>query len=1150
MEFTKEQQRAIEITDKNILVSAAAGSGKTAVLVERIIRIILDGKADIDNMLIVTFTNAAAAEIRAKIVKAIKKEITADKEKKEALGRQLDNMYKANISTFHSFAIKIIKEFFYTIDIEPDFTVCDEAQGSIMENEIINEIFEEAFDRDDLIPGGSFIEFLTIYSSDRNEELLMKELLENYNALRSIPDYFNWAENKLRLMDDLNGNELLKAQLKAEVSGMLKDAQIMLNKALEVKGVEALESIRALLVSDADILKVLYETMESDFDNGFYKAIGSISFGRINVKKEEKVLWEEIKDEVVAYRDEFKSIVNRIKKEYFYETIEEQLKELAKCKKYTAYYIEILKEFERRFEEKKRNQGLMDFSDIEHKALKILANDEISDIIRGRLKFIFIDEYQDTNYIQESLIGRISKENNLFKVGDVKQSIYGFRQAEPGIFIATRDEYEKDDKKLSTVIDLNKNFRSKGKIIDFINHVFEELMDNYDSNAKLYKGVPYFGDYDAYPELHIIDAEDAQQDEYLKYLGKIELEAMATANVIKEKIGKDFHDSVKDEIRPMEPRDIVILLRSTKNQAEKYYKELIRVGVNAFVSDDDGYFNTIEVNAVFELLCVLDNMKKDIPLISVLHSKMFDFTTEELGIIRAEHYKGPYWEAFNSYIDMGTDSKLKNKCREAKEILLNWRAMANLMSIDKMLWKILIDSNYYLYVGTMPRGKQRQANLRALIDKAIDYQNSYFGTIHDFVNYLNVLKTKKVRTGQAKIFGEEDNLVRIMTVHKSKGLEFPCVILAGLGKKLNYSNLKSVATINSKIGIGLPYIDKERAYRRKTLLQRLISGQIKKEEYEEELRVLYVAMTRAREQLLIMALSSDMTKENEVDTGRSTYMKILGKLIFTDKIKIVYENSCYLGNDINESKKDKIKKMLDDINNTRSSEYKGEIASRLEYTYPHREANYIKSKYSVSELNKDEEDKLLEEYNNFQIKSPDFINQSKNINGADVGNVYHKIMEMADFEKVSTYGTEYLMQVGNEIIQKNLAQQEALDKVDYNSINDFFNSEIGIKCIDAFKAGKLYREKPFTLSMNHKGEDILVQGIIDCYFTEGEDIVLLDYKSNKINEDHMDEEINRIKALYLKQIKIYKEALEKGLNKKVKGSYLYLFTAGRFIDMD
>ena len=1144
MKFTNEQLEAIEVTEKNILVSAAAGSGKTAVLVERIINIILDGKSDIDNMLIVTFTNAAASEIKAKIIKAIKAEMLNNPSKKKELSRQLDNVYKAYISTFHSFAIKIIKEFYNTIDLEPDFKVCDEVQSAIMQNEVINEIFNEGFINDQIIKNSSFVEFLKVYSSDRNEEQIMQEIVENYNQLRSIPNYFKWAESKCNNTSD---SEIIN-KLKITVYERLLEAKSYIDKALYVYDLDKVPSAKMILESDKILIKQIIDMSNDIESEQFFNEINSYSFDRLVIKKEEKSIWKDIEEEVKAYREAAKETLNKLKKSYFYDSLEEQLEELKKCHKYANYYLELLKLFEERYSVLKSNQGLMDFSDIEHKALEILKNQEIAETIKARLNYIFIDEYQDTNYIQEELISKVSRDNNLFKVGDVKQSIYGFRQAEPKIFMDTRKNYQKADNSKSIIVDLNKNFRSKGKIIDFINHVFQSLMEDYDDDAKLYEGVPYKGVYNQKPELHIISMEDNGTSEAINYLDKVEVEAKATAKVISEKLGKDFHDSKEDIVRPLEPRDVVILLRSTKNQAEKYYKELLALGINSYVSDDDGYFNTIEINAVFELLNVLDNMKQDVSLISVLHSEMFCFNAEELGLIRANKMKGAYWEAFLEYIENGDDEALKTKCAYAKDKLISWKLMASIMSIDKFLWNLLIESNYYLYVGTLPRGKQRQANLRALVDKALDFQVNNLGTIHDFVSYLNVLKTKKVRTGQAKIFGEEDNLVRIMTVHKSKGLEFPCVILAGLGKKLVYSNLKTVATINSKVGIGLPYIDKEKGYKRKTILQKLISTQINKEEYEEQLRVLYVAMTRAREQLIMMALESDLPQK-DVDISKSSYLKILGSLLNSNKIDVIYENGINDDKSLNLKKADRINALIEKYKLLYDEKIYEDIKSRLEFEYEFKQSEDIKSKYSVSELNEQMKNSITDKIDKIKLEGPKFNEGKHESKAAEVGNIYHKIMELIDFRKMTESKEEYVGSLCNELIDKKIIDEETFKKVDIKSICNFFDSELGKECINAAIENRLYKEKPFTMKMMNKGEEVLVQGIIDCYFVKDEEIVLLDYKSNSIRSDIVEEEEKRIKDIYKKQMDIYKDALEKGLNKKVKSSYLYLFSIDKLVEM-
>ncbi|NLY82333.1 MAG: helicase-exonuclease AddAB subunit AddA [Clostridiales bacterium] len=1159
MKFTVEQQRAIDTIDKNVLVSAAAGSGKTAVLVERIIKILLKGQSSIDNMLIVTFTNAAASEIKAKVIKAIKKEMQENPSKRSQLSRELDAMYRSYISTFHSFAMRIIKEFFYTIDMEPNFKICDEAQSAIMENDVINELFEEGFNNDGFISGGSFIEFLETYSSDRNENWLMDELVSNYHILRSIPDYFDWADSKIADMcitkENVRSCKLVNI-VKINIKTRLGEAVKLLDQSVSVIGIDEFSVIKEKIIADKTMIQGIIEETDNILSINLINSFDEYKFQTLSAPKDKKNEWEDIKPEIYIYREKSKAIVKDVKEKYFCDTIENQLLEISQTAKYAGYYIDLLKKFEVKFQKKKQEANLMDFSDIEHVALKILKNQEVADTFKERLDFIFIDEYQDTNYIQESLIAKISRDNNLFKVGDVKQSIYKFRQAEPQIFINTRAEYSKKENIKSTIVDLNNNFRSKGKIIDYINTVFEKLMNDYDDAAKLYEGIKYDGEYNDLPEVHIVNMDKEQEgigdDEHV-FIDKIEVEARATADFIRNQIGKDFHDSKNDVVRPLEPKDIVILMRSTKRYAEVFYKELLREDIQAYISDDDGYFNTIEINLIIELLSFLDNMKQDTPMISVLYSEMFSFTTEELGKIRAFTVKESpyiaYHQAFNIYSSEGDDERLRQKCNMAMEKLHSWKNMSGLMTLDKFIWRVIIESNYYLYIGAMPRGKQRQANLRALVDKAIDYQNFYSGSLHDFVNYLNVLKTKQVRTGQAKIFGEDDNLVRIMTIHKSKGLEFPCVILAGLGKKLMQTNLKSVATIHSGLGIGITRVDRDKNFKRKTILQKLIADALAEEGYQEELRILYVAMTRAREKLILMGLSTDI-KEDKGDLDRSKFITILGQLLHSSNNKYLIESG-YLGGKVKDvSSKDKIEILLSRLKNSETSEGYDDVLDRLSYDYPYDSAVTTKSKYSVSELTSGEHE--LEETSmmkDVEMKVPEFAKLDIKVKGAEIGNAYHKIMELIDFYKVDTEGISYVEKLASDLTNGGVINGAVLKNVNLQKIMNFINSDIGQRCVKAFNSGLLFREQPFTMIEKIGSEDVLVQGIADCYFYEGDDVILLDYKSNTVKESIIQEELDKIKERYTKQIDIYQKALESGLNKKISETYLYLFSAERLIEM-
>lgn len=1174
--FTDEQREAIETLDRSILVSAAAGSGKTAVLIERIINIIISGRANVDEMLVVTFTNAAAAEMKVKLTKAIRKEMREHPERSELLSRQLDLLYRSYISTFHSFALRIIKEFFYKIDFEPNFSISDDANAVLLQMEAMDDLFDECFADDDLIPGGSFRDFLRHYSDERSESRIIEELISTYGKLRSMPDYFNWAENKAEMLKMPEGgyrDSKVFRMLGDTVCSELDKAASEIDEAMDMLDEHGLSDMADALTPEKERVDGYRRTAAAgEIDEEFFAAIGNAAFATLRAKKAEKEAYDPIKENIKAIRGSYKDRVRKLSAKYAEPSLEERFREMDETYRYTRYYLSLLRGFEKKYDQKKRDQSLIDFGDIEHIAEKILDDPEVAETLRMRFKFVFIDEYQDTNCLQEDMISKIARNDNVFKVGDVKQSIYRFRQSEPKIFEDTYRSYGDASNTDATVINLNRNFRSNGGTIAYINDVFADIMDGYDDDAKLYKGLPGNEDYDFKPEVHALiedamteDAEDdgtgdeieVQDDDGEEFdRTKAEAEAEHVADTVAGLIGTEFFDSKSGVVRKAEPRDIVILMRSTKYKSEIYYKAMIERGVTAHVSDDDGYFNTVEINVAMSLLEVIDNMKRDIPLLTVLHSEIFGFSPEELGTMRAEYSevegRGTYHDAFMYYIENGGDEELAAKARSARDTILRWRSEASSMQLDDYIWHVLTDSNYYLLAGSMYGGRQRQANLRALTDRALAYRKSGIASLGLFIRYLGILKKQKIKTGQAMMVSEEDNIVRIMTIHKSKGLEFPFVIIAGLGGRLNYEKNSRGFMFDSQLGVGLSYVDKEKKFWRSTILQRMMTDKIHEDEYREELRVLYVAMTRAREKLILVGTVRNEDKLDNGMTGRGSFFDMIGNVmnIPSDSMNIYpLERSGRIRTGTGLSDFMEKRKIMGDVTGTPLYE---EVDRRLGYEYPDSEALRVKAKYSVSEIRQAAEgDEAAKKKAGFAVRS---LSEDGGSRAAETGTAYHRVMEYLDFGKaVGENGAcddEYIAVRAAELADRGAIPEDVYSRVDLGKIAGFFHSDTGRRAAAATRAGAALKEKPFTLRTEYNGRQVLVQGIIDCLFREPDGIVLIDYKTSRVRAGaSIEAEKERIAAEYATQIDIYREAIEAGTGEKVKEAYLYLFDIAEVVKM-
>ena len=1188
VKFTDEQIKAIETIDRSVLVSAAAGSGKTAVLVERIIGIILDGKANVDEMLVVTFTNAAASEMRLRLARAIRGRIAGHPEDAERLGAQLAKLYKAYITTINSFSLRIIREFFHELDIEPGFATADEAQSEILQREAVTELFEDAFTDDGLIEGGSFRAFLRLYSEERSEEKFADNMLSAYGMLRSMPDYFEWAYEKAEILkttpDTFAGSDLQRLMTEdcLETFEKVQDALNRLQAMFDDAGLPDIYESKLLPQAQAaeDIISALRTT---GFDDDVLSAMNAFPKAVISVRAaDKKEAYEPIKDEVSRLRTKIiKEEIDGFRSRYIVPDLETRLSEMNDSYEYTVYYLKLLEEFERRYREKKKEHRLMDFSDQEHYAVQILKNKDAADILRRRFKFIFVDEYQDTNNIQERLISSVARPDNVFRVGDVKQSIYRFRQAEPAIFEALYKRYSEGSDPNELAIDLGWNFRTNDRTIRYINHVFAKIMDGYDERAMLHTGLKCDDRYDFIPEVHVLTEEenaggtDAEavsdgSDDFdgtdAEELSKEEAEAEYIAKLCEAVIGTEYYDAKSGTVKTATAGDIAILFRAVKYRGEVMSRALRAHGIEPHIEENEDYFDTVEIEIALALLSVIDNMKRDVPLIAVLRSEIFSFDPEELAEIRiaADDRSAAYHEAFERYASDGPDGRLKEKVRSAAADLLEWRELSRMMPLADFVWKVLVDSGYYRMAGAMPGGAARQANLRSLADRAAEFSKDRVATLSSFIGFLEVLKSKKLSNGQTPAAGSDGDVVRISTIHKSKGLEYPFVIVGGLGHRFRFDNNEKGLSFDSRIGVGLPYIDPSRRYWRSTPVQRAINSRSRRESYKEELRLLYVAMTRAKNKLFLVGTVKDEEDLTKYEARPRNFLKAMGGTLRSGFNKYYVSplvlTSGAAGRDRPADLKEYAEKPLGD----EAAALYDEIDRRFGYRYPHEDLLDAKAKYSVSAVRREEN-----EANAGGEESPDVYARrkdtevvdlwraaeaAKKAGAADIGTAYHRIMEFLDLSKVTdgsgNVDHAYIEEQAALLRDHGAIDPPVYDLLDLSKIASFFESDLGKRTVRADAAGTLKREKPFTLRTERGGREMLVQGVIDCCFEENGRMVLIDYKSSFIHPGRpLESEIKRIRDEYKVQIELYSEAIRKGTGKETAEAYLYLFTTSAAINM-
>ncbi len=1152
VKWNEQQRAAIEHRDKNILVSAAAGSGKTAVLVERIKQLIINDKVSIDRFLIVTFTNAAAAEMKEKLIKAINDEIRNSPDDSPFLRRQLDLISYANISTFHSFALEVMRRYFYLTDLEPDFKIGDEGTIEIIRRDILDELFEDYFESGD----EQFLDFLKRYSSDRNERAIKENILELYTKLQGIPHPLEWlSKNVENLQADKKG--FLKSRA---YNFIYEDIQYSLKTVAENYGfatgfaeIAGAENIYEKCQADYEQILYSLDLLKKDKIEELGEFLKSFTPSKLVPKKADKESdYPAYKDTIGGYRKVGKSIIDGLIKRYFTQSIDMHIEDMQSVYPQAKFLQKLVEDFDERFKAAKKSKKLIDFADIEHYALQILETDTVAAEYREKFVHVFVDEYQDSNIMQDTLINMIKRENNLFVVGDIKQCIYKFRLAEPEIFKARYNDYAEDDNDLSEKIDLNRNYRSKKAVIDTINEIFAELMDDYTDEAKLYLGDAYDGEIDYKTELHILDnqiTKDPDINNVFFEMKNAELEAHYVAGLIRDAVGTPIYDSKKGCVRRAGLNDIVILMRSTKDYAEIYQEVFKDLNIPSYVDESSGFFDTVEIQVFLNLLTIIDNMQQDVPLISVMHSAICDFSVDELVQIRLAQRKGSYYDALHNYRTV--ENELGQKVNKFFDDIENYRMMAQALPLEELVWNLMWETGYYTYCGALPAGRQRQANLKALADRARNYKEIGHGGIYGFLTYMRAIEKRQVPMGQVKLISENEDLVRIMTIHKSKGLEFPIVIVAGLGKKLNINSNPGNFNINKDFGIGMTRVSTEGKWKRDTFLKTLMEQKQVQDEREENIRILYVALTRAKDRL-IMVGTGDFYKDGSLKlySSRSTYIDYLISIEHKCDFKLVLfdPENCVTGDRKYVNEIGVINKLIDDNKDRKHDDAFAELDSKLNYTYAYRDALDKKSKYSVTEFSKKGS---RFEIKRDELKIPVFMHTESSVSAARRGTVMHKVMEVIDFKeaaKAAAAGTgeQYVESVVDDMVRREFISEEERQFIEIDKITGFFNTDIGKR---AAEADELYKEAEFNFLKETEGVEVMVQGIIDCFFREGDKYVLIDYKNSYIDPERREEGLKRIKETYTNQVEIYREAIEIIKGKEASEVYLYLFSEGEFISV-
>ena len=1139
MKWTEAQQQTIDTRGKNILVSAAAGSGKTAVLVERIKQLVIKDKVDIDRFLITTFTKAASAEMKERLEAAIKDAMEQPGADRAFLRRQLDMLPDANISTFHTFALEVMRRYFYLTDLEPGFRIGDETKVAIIKNDVIDSVFEDRFEND----YERFTSFLRKYSSDRSERRIKQNILDIYNEMRSIPGYISWAQERCSLMSGEHGSPMEVMGLKDFICSMtentLKEAAGFYMMAADILEEAGLEGLYAKASEDAELVASQYESFREHGDwEQIRSFLSGLKFNTMRAGVSEKDGYADVKEQVSSYRKRGKKLLDDIKKRYYVSSFEEYDEELISLYDDTAYMTGLITEFEEKFRAEKNERNIIDFDDVMHYAIEILGNETAAAEYREKFKYIFIDEFQDSNGLQEKITGCIKREDNLFMVGDVKQSIYKFRLAEPEIFKEKYRIYKKPEEEKSIKIDLNSNFRSKASVTGTVNDVFEGIMEDYDDDARLHCTAPEDTPGEK-SQLHIISIADEEGKGDMFYDTGASEAAMA-AELIRENLGKQIFDAKAGIWRPVEYRDIAVLSRS-RSLIPDIEKHLNNEGIPAYGENTGGYFESIEVQVFINILKVVNNTRQDIPLISVMKSAVFGFSASELAEIRIAAQGCSFYDAVAEYKNSGTDETLRNRIDAMMAELDSWKKLSRAVTLEELVRKLVYDTGYYDYCSSLPAGRQRTSNLQLLIDRAAAFEQDDYTGLYGFLSYVEAMDRNRLTAGEAKITGENENLVRVMTVHKSKGLEFPVVILTGAGRQIKYRGSGSPASMHKDTAIGLPVVDKEECWHRKSVIQKVTDDRKSQENIEEEIRILYVALTRAKDKLIIIGSVKYADETSEFSTGRSSFLDMVCVPMQERGDEVIIHRASSFGQQTH----------MRDIRRYRKySELEAEAAMLgedkryehidriLSFRYPHGSSS-VKSKYSVTELNRKQAGDDTESLP--ALERPLFCKEDQRMNASQIGTAIHKIMEKLDFARAAEEGSAFIRSTAEHLISDGTIPQESRPYIDEEKIMSFFRSSTGQR---AAAAQRIEKEREFIMSRNVDGTDTIVQGIIDCYFCEGDEIVLIDYKNIRTMPEETDADIA---DRYRGQLSLYREALEHAEGMKVRESYIYIFAQEKFI---
>lgn len=1125
--------------------------------------------------------------MREKILEAIYKKIEENPED-ENLQKQVILLNKASISTIHSFCLDVIKNNFYEIDVSANTRIADDSEILLLQQEVIDDLFEEKYEEED----SNFIKLIKTYTKYNQDEVLKDLILRVYSYIQASPFPEEWLEEqigKLNIEDDTNFSDTVWGKIITENANQILEDSILKLQNIRTKMTRFPELDKFTAKIEDDIDKYTYiQNNLSDWDT----TVEAINTLKNAIWTKDQKITNDLKDEAKDVRESTKDEFKKVKK-LMNCSSEEAVQDI----KYMYPILKMLKdlilEFSQKFYQRKREKNIMDFSDMEHLALKILVKkDENGNVVKSEIakkyenKFeeIAIDEYQDSNLVQEYILTSVSRGNNIFMVGDVKQSIYKFRQARPKLFLDKYDSYKLEpvngeDRK----IQLFKNFRSRSNILDFTNLVFEDIMSrelgnieyNQDEYLNLGANFETIQNQDYKTELEILDLSEENDDiwktdeeeteEEQEKVEDVVLEARFVARKIKELIDDKYQIiDKKTGRRDIQYKDIAILLRTSSGVANVYEKEISELEIPVYSDSSSQYLQSVEIETIMSLLRIINNPMQDIPLVTVMRSPIGNFTDNELIEIRMADRNSSFYEAL-------LKSDLE-KAHRFLSLLKELREDEEYMSLDEWIWNIYTKTGYMNYVNLMPNGALRVSNLRMLFERAKQYEEASFKGLYNFINFIDKIKFNQEDLKAAKIIGENENVVRIMTIHKSKGLEFPVVILAGVGKQFNFRDLNGKILLDQDLGMGPQYIDSDRYIEFKTLAKKALAIKAKNEAISEEMRILYVALTRAKEKLIIVGRQKDVNKKmsekqklleiySTIDDNKINPYLLQKYKTYLDWLELIYlkEGVANTKNlftvNINKREKTSVKienevediseKIIEESNKNNDEQEKEKIKEILNWQYKHQSIEGIPTKTSVSKLKEEREQEI-------QItQEPKFINEEAKtkLTGAQKGTLIHLCLQK--MRETEEYNLEKITELIEGLKDKEIITEIEAQNIDKEKLLEYTNSQLWT---ELKQAKEIHKEHPFYINIKasriynqinkEDDENILVQGVIDLFFIDKDDnLILVDYKTDYVQHE------NELVEKYKGQLDLYKEALEQSLDKKVDRMCIYSVYLNKLIEI-